>query len=422
MKRTVIVFLCLINFIFADLANDFNVAIRNNDYSKVEALLKKGAKVNSTEIDWEMKPLFLAVDSSGVNFLNEDEINSYIDTKIKIIELLISKGANINDFSHDGGRYSEYIKLFDTITNSKISVLLAKKGVKFDSLLEAATAKNEKEKTEELLKKSSKETKELALKIAVKFGYKEIVNLFLLDGEISKSNALFSSVYYNQYEVTKILLQAKANPNIEAYYKEMDTRIRPIDIALIHDNKAIFDLLLQYGADISQWSGTLKNGQGIETYENGDTYEGEFKDSLPNGKGTYTSSRYTYIGQWKDGLRNGKGIETYENGDKYEGEYNNDLRNGKGTYTSSNGDVYIGQWKDDLQVGKGVINYANGSKYTGDFVEDLKSGQGIETYEDGGKYEGDFKDDLWNGKGTYTSSNGDVYIGQWKDGKLVSDN
>lgn len=349
MKRTVIVFLCLINFIFADLANDFNVAIRNNDYSKVEALLKKGAKVNSTEIDWEMKPLFLAVDSSGVNFLNEDEINSYIDTKIKIIELLISKGANINDFSHDGGRYSEYIKLFDTITNSKISVLLAKKGVKFDSLLEAATAKNEKEKTEELLKKSSKETKELALKIAVKFGYKEIVNLFLLDGEISKSNALFSSVYYNQYEVTKILLQAKANPNIEAYYKEMDTRIRPIDIALIHDNKAIFDLLLQYGADISQWSGTLKNGQGIETYENGDTYEGEFKDSLPNGKGTYTSSRYTYIGQWKDGLRNGKGIETYENGDKYEGEFKNNLRNGKG--------VYI--WSD-------------GSKYTGDFLEGKK--------------------------------------------------
>ena len=61
---------------------------------------------------------------------------------------------------------------------------------------------------------------------------------------MDKDKALLISVNYNQYEVTELLLLAGANPNIESYYKEKELRCRPIDIVLMSDNKALFDLFL----------------------------------------------------------------------------------------------------------------------------------------------------------------------------------
>ena len=38
-------------------------------------------------------------------------------------------------------------------------------------------------------------------------------------------------------------------------------------------------------------------------------------------------------GEWADDARNGYGVYTYVNGDTYEGEWSNNLRHGQGTYT-----------------------------------------------------------------------------------------
>ena len=55
-----------------------------------------------------------------------------------------------------------------------------------------------------------------------------------------------------------------------------------------------------------------KNGPGTETYEDGSSYVGEFKDDLPNGQGTYTySDGDKYEGEWKDGKRTWQGTFTY---------------------------------------------------------------------------------------------------------------
>ena len=62
----------------------------------------------------------------------------------------------------------------------------------------------------------------------------------------------------------------------------------------------------------------------IETYKNGNRYEGQIKNGLREGIGTmFYNNGYKYEGDWKNGLREGKGIYylNKENlqGDRYEG-------------------------------------------------------------------------------------------------------
>ena len=46
----------------------------------------------------------------------------------------------------------------------------------------------------------------------------------------------------------------------------------------------------------------MANGQGTETYANGDTYTGEYKDGQRNGQGTMTDANGTKrTGEFKDG-------------------------------------------------------------------------------------------------------------------------
>ena len=48
----------------------------------------------------------------------------------------------------------------------------------------------------------------------------------------------------------------------------------------------------------------------------------------------------------------------YENGNQYEGEYKDDKRNGHGVLTYPDGEQYEGEWKDDKMNGYGVYTYA----------------------------------------------------------------
>ena len=75
-----------------------------------------------------------------------------------------------------------------------------------------------------------------------------------------------------------------------------------------------------------------KNGPGTETYEDGSSYVGVFKDGERNGQGTYT----------------------YSDGDKYEGEWKDGKYHGQGTYTFKDGSTYVGEWKDDKYHGQGL--------------------------------------------------------------------
>jgi outer membrane lipoprotein-sorting protein len=83
------------------------------------------------------------------------------------------------------------------------------------------------------------------------------------------------------------------------------------------------------------------------------SYKGDSKDGLANGKGT-AKGVDTYTGEFKNGLPDGKGKYTYENGNVYNGYFTEGLKNGKGVFTFSIGGNTItqkGYWVKGDYVG-----------------------------------------------------------------------
>ena len=110
-----------------------------------------------------------------------------------------------------------------------------------------------------------------------------------------------------------------------------------------------------------------------------------------------------------DGIQNfpekftySSGAFTYNNGDKYEGEWKEEKRHGQGSYTWANGEKYVGEFKDGKFNGQGSFTFPEGGeleghKYEGEWKDDKKNGQGIYFFPDGGKLVGEFrKDSPWN--------------------------
>lgn len=82
-------------------------------------------------------------------------------------------------------------------------------------------------------------------------------------------------------------------------------------------------------------------------------YTGKCLNGLANGKGK-SIGEDTYIGNFKDGMPDGKGKYLYKNGDIFQGYWKNGFKDGKGKFTYSiNGEKYIlnGYWKNDEYVG-----------------------------------------------------------------------
>ena len=52
---------------------------------------------------------------------------------------------------------------------------------------------------------------------------------------------------------------------------------------------------------------------------------------------------WNIIGEWAEDGRNGHGVYTYVNGDTYDGEWSNNMRHGQGTYTYSKTGVKVRQ-------------------------------------------------------------------------------
>jgi hypothetical protein len=89
-----------------------------------------------------------------------------------------------------------------------------------------------------------------------------------------------------------------------------------------------------------------------------------------NCQGTVTySNGQQYDGEWKDGLPNGQGTKTFLDGSKYAGEFKDNKWHGQGTYTYSNGNQYVGGYKDDLWHGQGTYTFSSGTKVEGIFKD-----------------------------------------------------
>ncbi len=83
------------------------------------------------------------------------------------------------------------------------------------------------------------------------------------------------------------------------------------------------------------------------------TYIGECKKGLAHGRGL-AQGVDSYSGQFKNGLPDGKGTYEWENGEIYEGEWKHGFRNGLGVFSfkiNNRDSVLDGLWKDDMYMG-----------------------------------------------------------------------
>ena len=129
----------------------------------------------------------------------------------------------------------------------------------------------------------------------------------------------------------------------------------------------------------------------------------------------------TYYGQAIENDFNGVGIIEYDDGDKYEGEFKNDKRDGLAIYTGYNR-IYYGNCKNNERSGFGILinKYEpNGERYEGEWTSDDKTGTGLWFHEDGTIYIGSLLNGKSNGNGKLVFSNGDYFIGEIKNNKRI---
>ena len=65
--------------------------------------------------------------------------------------------------------------------------------------------------------------------------------------------------------------------------------------------------------------------------------------------------------------REGKGIYYYNNGNRYEGDWRNSKREGKGIFYYNDGDREMGDYSNDKRIGKHVILTKNGEVKTNNY-------------------------------------------------------
>ena len=76
-----------------------------------------------------------------------------------------------------------------------------------------------------------------------------------------------------------------------------------------------------------------------------DLYMGHYKNNLPNGLGKSNKDSYHFTGSFENGLKEGQGYEIDEKGNSYCGNFHLDLRDGMATKVFLNGDSYSGQFE-----------------------------------------------------------------------------
>ncbi|EGR32108.1 viral a-type inclusion repeat protein [Ichthyophthirius multifiliis] len=121
-----------------------------------------------------------------------------------------------------------------------------------------------------------------------------------------------------------------------------------------------------------------------------------------------------YQGNKKNQLREGIGCQVYENGNVYEGEWKNDNRNGYGILKDNFGiDIYNGDWKNDMYNGKGRLRNLNVQICFNEECDDFEK-----IFKQWQFYSGQFINNLMHGQGTLIIYGNYKFIGTFVQGKI----
>eukprot|EP00002_Diphylleia_rotans_P015421 TRINITY_DN2993_c0_g2_i3.p1 TRINITY_DN2993_c0_g2~~TRINITY_DN2993_c0_g2_i3.p1 ORF type:complete len:267 (+),score=55.12 TRINITY_DN2993_c0_g2_i3:1089-1889(+) len=109
---------------------------------------------------------------------------------------------------------------------------------------------------------------------------------------------------------------------------------------------------------------------------------------------------------------------TYADGSTYNGDLKNYVKHGQGTYRWKSGVEYTGEWIDNQRQKKGTLRFPDGTTYEGEFSNGQSNGKGKAKYADGTTYEGDYVRGIRHGQGTARYASGEVYTGEWVNGEI----
>jgi hypothetical protein len=144
-------------------------------------------------------------------------------------------------------------------------------------------------------------------------------------------------------------------------------------------------------------------------------YKGEFSKGKKHGKGKLENllKKTVYEGEFKNDMKNGYGIEKYNDGSIYKGSFKNDKKEGMGVLTLKNNSKYEGQFKQDKICGKGIFKWNEKKIYNGEWDNNEISGFGI-LIENNVKHIGHFSHDKKERYGaSFYIDKKFVLIGKW---------
>ena len=150
------------------------------------------------------------------------------------------------------------------------------------------------------------------------------------------------------------------------------------------------------------------------------TFYGEYRENIPFGYGIYSRKGYIIEGNnWVKNILNGIGVAIWDEGEMYEGEFKNSVKEGIGLYRWADGTSYVGEFKKNKITGFGKMSFSNGNSYEGQFKEGFLSGWGKFIWDDGKYYIGNYLKDKKHGFGIFVWSLEPLIalIGFWNQGK-----
>jgi hypothetical protein len=179
-------------------------------------------------------------------------------------------------------------------------------------------------------------------------------------------------VYINQYPQGKNLSTAKDLLNTLQAEKALEI-----------DNTAWAKAKIGIEKALKSYLQTQPNGKFID-YAQGILQYCQLQYGTLQGLKDRFETVYNYTGFILNGLPHGQGLAKYENGDVYEGNWKDGKIHGMGIYTWPDGSFYNGEWKDGEIHGMGIYTWPDGSFYNGEWKDDARHGMGAE-YDANGK-------------------------------------
>ena len=117
-------------------------------------------------------------------------------------------------------------------------------------------------------------------------------------------------------------------------------------------------------------------------------------------------------------MKEGRGVYTWANKNTYEGRFSNNLMQGPGVLSNHDRVIFDGEFDRGMKTGPGVFRPNKYCSYRGNFVDDLIEGDGtLVWYNEHGNvtkcYEGPFRKSKMHGLGTLFYPSNQVARGNW---------